>query len=336
MIVGLDATHNPEFTTCEFYQPYADLDRLMCMTEDLLCSIHSALANPMANHLISLQENHASLNAYFESRKPFQKLPFLPTLMDRINRVAPDFRLPPNLSSEDAITEISLLFDKLQIALPAQVTVARLLDSLASHFIEPLCEKPTFITHYPAIMSPLAKSFLDDETGHLISARAELFINGIEYINMYEEENDPFMQAKKFLLQSTSEQFVSDISGDIDLTCPQTDVSQHQEIVRRLTPGQRYFIRVLEMGLPPTGGWGCGIERLVMLFGGAKRIADVLPFGNLRNVVAMGTEIRQIRKIPIDGTTNVRSSSSENDGSVEIQEEDHLATTIEQGRYTYV
>jgi lysyl-tRNA synthetase class 2 len=57
-----------------------------------------------------------------------------------------------------------------------------------------------------------------------------------------------------------------------------------------LTPGQRYYIKVLEMGLPPTGGWGCGIDRLTMLLGQAPRIADVLPFGTLRNVVAMGTE----------------------------------------------
>jgi lysyl-tRNA synthetase class 2 len=124
-------------------------------------------------------------------------------------------------------------------------------------------------------MSPLAKSYLDPETGHLLSARAELFVNGTEYINMYEEENDPFAQTKKFLLQQSD--------GAVDFDAP------HEALVQLLTPGQRYYVKVLEMGLPPTAGWGCGIERFTMLFGGAQRIGDVLPFGTLRNVVAMGT-----------------------------------------------
>ena len=131
-------------------------------------------------------------------------------------------------------------------------------------------------------MSPLAKSYTDPETGYLLSARAELFIHSTEYVNLYEEENNPFVQARNFLLQfANGKQDVLKNEFDIDLS--------HEEIKRRLTPGQQYYVRVLEMGLPPTGGWGCGIERLVMLFGGAKRISEVLPFGGLRSVVAMGT-----------------------------------------------
>jgi lysyl-tRNA synthetase class 2 len=135
-------------------------------------------------------------------------------------------------------------------------------------------------------MSPLAKSFIDPDTGHLVSARAELFVNGVEYANMYEEENDPFAQTQKFLYQA---QHLDD-AGDEDVG--ERPVDDQQE----LTPGQKYYVKVLEMGLPPTGGWGAGIERLVMLFGGAKRIGDVLPFGTVRGVVAMGTELENQRQ----------------------------------------
>jgi lysyl-tRNA synthetase class 2 len=133
-------------------------------------------------------------------------------------------------------------------------------------------------------MAPLAKSFTDPNTGYELSARAELFINGIEYANLYEEENNPFQQARNFLSQAHngSSKVLQNEFGTA-LT--------HEEVKKRLTPGQQYYIRVLEMGLPPTGGWGCGLDRLVMLFGGAKRIGEVLPFGGLRSVVAMGTSV---------------------------------------------
>jgi lysyl-tRNA synthetase class 2 len=261
----------------------------MQITQDLLCTIYSACEAPIVGRLHSLRDAHQALAPYFQPGSVFNRIPFLPRLMDEINKVAPDFRLPQDLSEESA-AHIIPLFEKLNLPLPANPTVARLLDSLSSHFIEPLCQEPTFITHYPAIMSPLAKSFLDSYTGHMVSARAELFIRGTEYVNLYEEENDPFVQGQKFLLQAQNK-----VEEALDLSqFGYDEVAQAEAIKSRLTPGQRYYLRVLEMGLPPTGGWGCGIDRLVMLFGGAKRINDVLPFGNLRNVVAMGTDIRKV------------------------------------------
>lgn len=131
-------------------------------------------------------------------------------------------------------------------------------------------------------MSPLAKSYRDPKTDHLISARAELFIKGVEYINLYEEENDPFTQARKFLQQAHGSAALVNVFG--------TPVA-YEQVKQRLRPGQQYYLRVLEMGLPPTGGWGAGIDRLVMYFGGAKRIGEVMPFGGLRSVVAMGTGV---------------------------------------------
>ena len=272
---GINATHNPEFTTCEFYRPYANLDDLMDMTEDIFLRIHQSIIDQRSS-----KSNLSTLpDAPFIPVRPFKRIPFLKTLAHSIHSQAPDFRLPRDLSAPNAATEILSLFEHLEMAAPANPTVPRLLDTLSSRFLEPLCDAPTFITHYPAVMSPLAKSFVDAETGHAVAARAELFVAGVEYANMYEEENDPFAQARKFLDQAR----LLDDDGD--------DQREPRTAQRELSPGQKYYVKVLEMGLPPTGGWGAGIERLTMLFGGAKRIADVLPFGTLRSVVAMGTEI---------------------------------------------
>ncbi|TID26920.1 Adenylyl cyclase-associated protein [Venturia nashicola] len=271
---GLDTTHNPEFSTCEFYLPFADLDTLMTMTEELFSSIQKACE-------IAVNERLFSLEKFALRGTPFKRLAFLPTLLDQIRLSVSEFHFPRVLD-EGSAKELLALFSQLEIPVPANPTVARLLDSLSSHFLEPMCVEPTFITGYPAIMSPLSKSYLDSETGHIVAARAELFIHGTEYCNMYEEENDPFLQARKFFHQSHGE------AADRNAYGYPLDA---EEIKKRLTPGQQYFVRVLEMGLPPTGGWGGGIERLVMLFGGAKKISDVLPFGNLRSVVAMGTSV---------------------------------------------
>lgn len=212
----------------------------------------------------------------------FRQLEFLPTLEKQIQEKYPSFEMPA-LSSSEAYNKLADVANKLgiQISKPTdEQLLPHILDTLSSHLIEPLCVEPTFITDYPAIMSPLAKSSLSPETSQRIARRAELFINGTEYANLYEEENDPYQQTKNFLQQAS---YNDATSKAVDLDAP------YEDLFQQLSPSQKYYIRVLELGLPPTGGWGCGIDRLVMLFGGASRIGDVLPFGNLRNVVAMGT-----------------------------------------------
>ena len=139
-----------------------------------------------------------------------------------------------------------------------------MLDRLSSIYLEPLCSGPTFILNHPECMSPLAKSYEDPELGQRISARAELFVGGQEMVNTYEEENSPFEQRRKFIEQKGYSP--KDHEAEID----------------------ENYIEALEWGLPPTGGWGCGIDRLCMMMLGVKRIGDVLTFGTLRNVVALG------------------------------------------------
>jgi len=251
--LGVDATHNPEFTICEFYEVGAHLEDLISKTERLLQQMAVMVQDLKATELSSLSPPDIDFSS------PFQRLPFIPTIESSINRSLPD------LSSPTAQTELLSLFSELNITPPPNSTVPRLLDTLSELYIEPLCTVPTFIIHHPEPLSPLSKSYLDPTTNQLISARVELFIRGREYVNAYEEENSPFEQRRKFEQQLQYQQGKVEAGVSVDES----------------------YIEALEWGMPPTGGWGCGVDRLVMLFSGARRIADVLPFGTLRNVVAI-------------------------------------------------
>ncbi|KAF2470962.1 class II aaRS and biotin synthetase [Lindgomyces ingoldianus] len=248
---GVDNTHNPEFTICEFYEAGATLQDLIRRTERLFQGLAEAIDRQRETEFPSIP---SPLHTKFAS--PFRQLPFIPTIEKATNRKLPD------LSSPNALTELLILFKDLHIPLPSLANLPRLLDALAEKYIEPLCEDPTFITNHPEALSPLSKSFVDPATSQRVASRVEFFINSREYVNAYEEENSPFEQRRKFQQQLG---FHPDGSTTIDES----------------------YLEVLEWGLPPTGGWGCGVDRLVMLFAGKRRIADVLPFGTLRNVVSI-------------------------------------------------
>ena len=254
---GLDATHNPEFTTCEFYKSYANLEDLILMTEELVSGLAEHVSSLRKSTLMGLPEIET---AHFKA--PFKRIEFIPAVEAALGESL------PNLQAEDAEVQLLSLFAKHSITPPASPTLPRLLDRLSSFYIEPQCNSPTFITHHPACMAPLSKSFLSESlsTPQLISARAELFIHHKEVANMYEEENSPFEQRRKF-----QEQF----------RWKDSENGAHLD---------ESYLRALENGLPPTGGWGCGIDRLCMLLSGATRISDVLSFGSLRNVVGLGRE----------------------------------------------
>ncbi|KAE8450613.1 hypothetical protein EG329_005957 [Mollisiaceae sp. DMI_Dod_QoI] len=254
---GLDATHNPEFTTCEFYKSFADLDGLMTMTEDMLSGMAKLVISLQESSLQHLPKLDANLFA-----KPFERISFIPAIEVGLGEILPDLAAP------DAEDQLIALFTKHSLPLPSSPTLPRLLDKLSSIFIEPSCTLPTFITHHPACMAPLSKSFLDHKINQLVSARAELFIQNREIANMYEEENSPLEQREKFVQQLKWKDEENRASSGVDES----------------------YLEALEWGLPPTGGWGCGVDRLVMLFSGAKRISDVLAFGSLKNVVNLGRE----------------------------------------------
>lgn len=171
----------------------------------------------------------------------------------------------PDLQSEHAVPELLQIFQRGNIAIPIYPTLPRLLDKLSGFYLEQQCLEPTFIINHPECLSPLSKSFIHPKTQQRVAARAELFINGQEIVNMYEEENSPFEQRRKFV-----------------------DQSRYRDEENTATTVDENYLQALEWGLPPTGGWGCGIDRLCMLMSGAGRIGDVLSFGTLRNVVSLG------------------------------------------------
>lgn len=206
---------------------------------------------------------------------PFRRLDFVPEIESAINRKLPD------LASADAEAEVLQLVQDCKITLPDSPNLPALLGKLSSTYLEPQCSSPTFIVGYPECMSPLAKSFVDPNSQQRVAARAELFIDGQEVVNTYEEENSPFEQRRKF-----------------------TEQLRYRGEGESSTIDESY-LQALEWGLPPTGGWGCGIERLCMLMSGAPRIGDVLPFGSLRNVVGLGRGLSNSDANDVDPNSHV-------------------------------
>jgi lysyl-tRNA synthetase class 2 len=133
----------------------------------------------------------------------------------------------------------------------------RLIDELLSNFVEPHLVQPTFLLHHPVDMSPLAKLKPGDE--HLVE-RFEAFAGGMEIANAFTELNDPFEQRRRFIEQQKGRRAQGEIEEAID----------------------EDFLLALEYGMPPTGGLGVGIDRLVMLLTGQTSIRQVILFPQLK------------------------------------------------------
>lgn len=263
---GVDATHNPEFSTCEFYEAFATLEDLIKRTERLMRGMAEEVEKM---GFVASDAGTDTTQMQVDFKPPFQRLEFIPTIEHSLGHALPDLSSGPETAQDSLLT----LFHANDIDVPANPTLPRLLDALSAHFIEPLCTSPTFITHHPAALSPLSKHTTCPITGQTVALRAELFIKGREYANMYEEENSPFAQRRKFTEQLKFREVDGEVDGESD---------GRREV-------DESYLEALEWGLPPTGGWGCGIDRLVMLFSGRERIADVLSFGSLRNVCGLGS-----------------------------------------------
>lgn len=224
---GIDSSHNPEFTICEFYQAYASSEDMI----DLLSNWLRCL----------LPETFTDT---------FQRIDIVPFLEKKLGTSLP---LSPSLEGSRFMMRILNSFD-MNVS---KLTMAQQYDKLIGHFIEPLTDNPTLLMGHPILMSPLAKSRPSDP---LIADRFELFYKGSELANGFTELNDPELQRRAFLQQLKDKQ-----DGDSEAHPPDED-----------------YVQVLEAGLPPTGGCGIGIDRLVMLAAGMDHIRDVLSFPLLR------------------------------------------------------
>ncbi|DBA04285.1 TPA: hypothetical protein N0F65_002047 [Lagenidium giganteum] len=248
---GIDATHNPEFTICEFYQAYTDYSTLMDTAEEMLTDILSPQPLHMPLRLLrcSFNEDGAATEQFGEIdfTPPFRRLPIRETLEECLGEPLPD------LNSDESIPKLLELCARHHIDCPQPHTNARLIDRLIAHFIEPMCINPTFLYNHPQCMSPLAKSHREHEG---VTERFELFVAGKELCNAYTELNDPFEQRERFATQQLDQQ-----RGDDEAH------SKDEE-----------FCTALEYGLPPTGGFGIGVDRLVMLLTRNAHIREVIMF----------------------------------------------------------
>ncbi|BFZ53957.1 mitochondrial lysine-tRNA synthetase [Savitreella phatthalungensis] len=263
---GLSRRHNPEFTTCEFYAAYWGLDDLLDFTKSLLRELEHAARQTLSTD--------AATPALFDD---FQQLDFLSTIETRLGRPIPDVDDLPGLRAllgDLGMSDLVQMENTTDLPMTRTAELSASWDALGSRFIEPLCKKrATFVMNAPACMAPLAKSApispgqpgnrtpSSTSSDREISCRFELFVKGIELINAYEEENSATVQRMKFANAASG----GGGGGD-----------------GQLTPEEASYCNALEWGMPPTAGWGMGIDRLVMLLADKHNIAEVLLQGGLR------------------------------------------------------
>ena len=165
---GIDLTHNPEFTTCEFYQAYADYEDLMNMTEEMISCI---VKDVTGSYVIQYQPKPNADVVTVDFTPPFKRISMIDGLNEAMNTTLPE------LDDPEIDEKLVKLLEKHEIECPPPHTTARLLDTLVGEFLEVNCINPTFITDHPEIMSPLAKTHRSKKG---LTERFELFVAGRE------------------------------------------------------------------------------------------------------------------------------------------------------------
>lgn len=203
---GIDLTHNPEFTSCEFYWAYADFNDLMDFTEEMITSMVIELNG---SDIVTVQdENGEDVQVNFS--RPWKRIPMLEELGNKLGVPVPT----DNLESPEANAFFDEHAKKHGVECKAPRTTARLIDKLVGHFIENDLVNPTFLIEHPQLMCPLAK-YHRSKPG--LTERFELFINKHEYANAYTELNDPFVQRQLFNKQADVNYFPNFISSNFSI-----------------------------------------------------------------------------------------------------------------------
>ncbi|MDY0137899.1 MAG: lysine--tRNA ligase [Thiomicrospira sp.] len=237
---GLSTRHNPEFTMVEFYEAYADYIDMMDYTEEMFKELAQMV-------LGSGQVPYQGQIFHFD--KPFARI----TMKDSIAL----YNEGVKADDLDNIEYCIALAEKLKIDIRPGYGLGKIQTEIFEATVEHRLMDPTFITEYPAEVSPLARR---NDQNPFVTDRFELFIGGRELANGFSELNDAEDQAERFMEQVRAKE-----SGD--------DEAMHYDAD---------FITALEHGMPPAAGQGIGIDRLIMLFTDSASIKDVLLFPHMR------------------------------------------------------
>ncbi|MDX8409818.1 MAG: lysine--tRNA ligase [Mariprofundales bacterium] len=237
---GIDATHNPEFTMVEFYQAWADFHMAMDTTEALIRAAAEACdASQVAWDGVDL-----------DLSQPFQRI----RMDEAVIAKRPD--LAGHATNKGLLATVCL--QEIPDIKPLITWKAgHYLNALFEVLIEPELQQPTFVTHHPVDISPLARRNSDDPH---VTDRFELFIAGKEIANGFSELNDPDDQRARFMAQAEAK-----AAGDAEASEVDED-----------------YLTALEFGMPPTAGVGIGVDRLVMMLTSQHSIRDVLLFPHMR------------------------------------------------------
>lgn len=233
----VDATHNPEFYQIEAYWAYADYKDMMDLTEDYIVHLVEKIHG---SHTLEYQ------GVEIDFRKPWERI----RMVEAIREFGgPDVESMEQCEVIKKARELGYEVDRYGEAV----------EKLFDHYVAPQLTNPTFITHYPVDISPLAKRSEDPR----YAERFELFIKGTEVANAYTELNNPVEQYIRF--------------------------REEEELRKRINkeeleymPMDKDFIRALEYGMPPTGGVGIGLTRLFMFLTGASTVKEVILFPAMR------------------------------------------------------
>jgi len=236
---GVDRQHNPEFTMCEFYMAYANIDDLISFSEKMFEYILKALGK---SNKISYQGNEIDFSS------PWKQISYVDSIKEATG-------LDVSEENDPQVYENYLTSQK--IDLPEARTLPALVDTMFKETVRKKIIQPVIVRDFPVYMEPLAKRY--DERKEIVQ-RAQLIAMGAEIFKAYTELNDPVDQETRFKEQ---EQYGK--AGDKE--------AQHIDGA---------FLQALKIGLPPTAGWGMGIDRLVMLLTDQAHIRDVITFPLMR------------------------------------------------------
>ncbi len=241
---GISPRHNPEFTMMEFYAAYTDYRWLMDFTEGV---IRDAALSAVGSTMLTYQGRELDLG------KPFDRL----TIVAAIEKYAPDYIGKDTSNLEYLRSELKRLGADIHNAPLKNAGVGALQLALFEEVAEAKLWNPTYIIDYPVEVSPLARA---SDTQEGLTERFELFMTGREIANGFSELNDAQDQAARFQSQVQAKE-----AGDEEAMYYDAD-----------------YVRALEYGMPPTGGCGIGIDRLVMLLTDSASIRDVILFPALK------------------------------------------------------